>query len=47
MTKISKPKTKKPKSIQVPDEYEIELEPEAWEQFEKLVKQAAKMGPAA
>ena len=36
-------KTAKPKVI--PDEYEIELEPEAWERFEKLVKAAAKMGP--
>ena len=39
------PNKKSKKAKAVPDEYEIELEPEAWEKFEKLVKAAAKMGP--
>jgi hypothetical protein len=42
---LNSPKTKKkPKLAKAPD---IEIEPGAWERFEKLVKSAAKMGHQA
>lgn len=45
MTKPKAPAKKPAKAKAIPGEYEIELEPGAWERFEKLVKAAAKMGP--
>jgi hypothetical protein len=44
MIKAPKPKTKKPKPIS-PEVANLELHPDAWGNFEKLVKSAAKMGP--
>jgi hypothetical protein len=43
MAKTSKPK-RKPKPIS-PEVANLDLDPNAWSKFEKLVKSAAKMGP--
>jgi hypothetical protein len=44
MAKPPAPKTKKPKPIS-PEVANLDLDPEAWPKFEKLVKSAAKLGP--
>jgi hypothetical protein len=44
MAKRSRPTPKRPKPIS-PEVANVELHPDAWGKFEKLVKSAAKMGP--
>jgi hypothetical protein len=44
MTKAPKPKKAKPKPIS-PEVANLDLNPDAWPKFEKLVKSAAKLGP--
>ena len=44
MAKPPKKKTKKAKPAQV-DTSNLDLDPDAWPKFEKLIKSAAKMGP--
>jgi hypothetical protein len=44
MTKTPPKKVKKPKPIS-PEVANLELHPDAWGKFEKLVKSAAKLGP--
>jgi hypothetical protein len=44
MTKPRKPAARKPKPIS-PEIESLELDPDAWEKFEKLIKSASGMGP--
>lgn len=44
MAKASKSKHKKAKAIKA-DTSNLDLDPDAWPKFEKLIKSAAKMGP--
>ena len=44
MPKAPKTKPKKAKAIQT-DTSNLDLDPDAWPKFEKLIKSAAKLGP--
>jgi hypothetical protein len=44
MTKPRKPVTRKPKPIS-PEIESLELDPDAWEKFESLIRKAAKTPP--
>ena len=44
MAKIRKTPSKNPKPIS-PKVADLDLDPDAWPKFEKLIKSAAKMGP--